>query len=136
GVPVRSTRVIAVVAAVLLTSIAVTVAGPIAFVGLGAPVLARLLGALVRSLNRHVLLLPASALIGAIVVLLADAAVRQVLGPHGATAVPTGIPTALLGALIVILLARRLPDSGAAKQPPQARTGLRTARRFLVVLAV
>jgi len=136
GVPVRSTRVIAVVAAVLLTSIAVTVAGPIAFVGLGAPVLARLLGALVRSLNRHVLLLPASALIGALVVLLADAAVRQVLGPQGATAVPTGIPTALLGALIVILLARRLPDSGAAKQPPQARTGLRTARRFLVVLAV
>ena len=136
GVPVRSTRVIAVVAAVLLTSIAVTVAGPIAFVGLGAPVLARLLGALVRSLNRHVLLLPASALIGALVVLLADAAVRQVLGPQGATAVPTGIPTALLGALIIILLARRLPDSGAAKQPPQARTGLRTARRFLVVLAV
>lgn len=136
GVPVRSTRVIAVVAAVLLTSTAVTVAGPIAFVGLGAPVLARLLGGAVRSLNRHLLLVPASGLIGALVVLLADATIRAILGPRGATAVPTGIPTALLGALVIILMARRLPDSGPAKQPPQARTGLRSRRRYLIALAI
>jgi iron complex transport system permease protein len=136
GVPVRPTRVLAVLAAVLLTSAAVTVAGPIAFVGLGAPVLARLLGALVRPLNHHLLLLPASGLIGALVVLLADAGVRQLLGPQGATSVPTGIPTALLGAIVIVLLARRLPDSGPAKQPPQARTALRTGRRFLVVLVL
>lgn len=136
GVPVRSTRVVAVLAAVLLTSTAVTVAGPIAFVGLGAPVLARLLGGLVRPLHRHALLIPASGLIGALVVLLADATVRAILGPRGATAVPTGIPTAMLGALVIILMARRLPDSGPAKQPPQARTGLRTRRRFLIVLAL
>jgi len=135
GVPVRSTRVVAVLAAVLLTSTAVTVAGPIAFVGLGAPVLARLLGSVVRSLNHHALLLPASALIGALTVLLADAGVRQLLGAQGATAVPTGIPTALLGAIVIIVMARRLPDSGPARQPPQARTGLRSGRRFLLVLA-
>jgi iron complex transport system permease protein len=129
-------RRLAVLAAVLLTSAAVTVAGPIAFVGLGAPVLARLLGALVRPLNHHLLLLPASGLIGALVVLLADAGVRQLLGPQGATSVPTGIPTALLGAIVIVLLARRLPDSGPAKQPPQARTALRTGRRFLVVLVL
>jgi len=135
GVPVRSTRVIAVLAAVLLSSTAVTVAGPIAFVGLGAPVLARLLGGVVRSLNRHLLLIPASGLIGALVVLLADAVVRAILGPQGATAVPTGIPTALLGAIIIILLARRLPDSGSRVPPPQARTSLRSRRQVVIVLA-
>lgn len=136
GVPVRSTRVLAVLAAVLLTSTAVTVAGPIAFVGLGAPVLARLLGAVVPSLHRHLLLVPASGLIGALVVLLADAAVRALLGAQEAADVPTGVPTALLGALVIVLLARSLPDSGPAKQPPQARTGLRSGRRFAVVLLV
>ncbi|WP_114855161.1 iron ABC transporter permease [Brachybacterium sp. YJGR34] len=136
GVPVRSTRVLAVLAAVLLTATAVTVAGPIAFVGLGAPVLARLLGARVRALNRHLLLIPASGLIGALVVLLADAVVRQVLGPQGATSVPTGIPTALLGAVIIVLMARNLPDTGAAGRPPSARTALRSLRRFVVVLVV
>ncbi len=37
GVPVRSTRIVAVVLAVLLSAAAVTIAGPIGFVGLCAP---------------------------------------------------------------------------------------------------
>ncbi|GAA1736718.1 iron ABC transporter permease [Brachybacterium phenoliresistens] len=135
GVPVRSTRVVAVFAAVLLSSTAVTVAGPIAFVGLGAPVLARLLGAVVPALHRHLLLVPASGLIGALVVLLADASVRALLGAQNAASVPTGVPTAMLGALVIVLLARSLPDSGPARQPPQARTALRSLARFLIVLA-
>nr|WP_226832367.1 iron ABC transporter permease [Brachybacterium sp. FME24] len=134
GIPVAPTRVIAVLCAVLLTSTAVTVAGPIAFVGLGAPVLARLLGGLVRSLNRHLLLIPAAGLIGALVVLLADVGLRALLTPQGAAAIPTGIPTALLGAIMIVILARRLRDSGPAKQPPQAKTGIRSLRRVLVVL--
>ncbi|WP_083837722.1 iron ABC transporter permease [Brachybacterium squillarum] len=136
GVPLRSTRVLAVLAAVLLTSTAVTVAGPIAFVGLGAPVLARLLGSLIRSLHRHLLLIPAAGLVGALVVVLADAVLRAILGAQEAASIPTGIPTALLGALVIVLLARRLQDSGPAQQPPQARTGLRSTRRFWIVLAI
>lgn len=136
GVPLRSTRVLAVLAAVLLTSTAVTVAGPIAFVGLGAPVLARLLGTLIRSLHRHLLLIPAAGLVGALVVVLADAVLRAILGAQEAASIPTGIPTALLGALVIVLLARRLRDSGPAQQPPQARTGLRSTRRFWIVLAI
>lgn len=136
GVPLRSTRVLAVLAAVLLTSTAVTVAGPIAFVGLGAPVLARLLGSLIRSLHRHLLLIPAAGLVGALVVVLADAVLRAILGAQEAASIPTGIPTALLGVLVTVLLARRLRDSGAAQQPPQARTGLRSTRRFWIVLAI
>lgn len=135
GVSVTSTRAVVVLCAVLLTAVSVTVAGPLAFVGLGAPVLARLLGSLVPVVHRHLLLIPVSGLLGALIVLLADAGMRALLTPQGAAAIPTGIPTALLGAVMIVLLARRLRDSGPAAQPPQARIGLRSLRRFLAVLA-
>ncbi|WP_245851138.1 iron ABC transporter permease [Brachybacterium vulturis] len=136
GIPVTSTRVVVVLCAVLLTAVSVTVAGPMAFVGLGAPVLARLLGGLVGVVHRHHLLIPVSGLLGALIVLLADVGLRALLTPQGAAAIPTGIPTALLGAVMIVVLARRLRDSGPAAQPPQARIGLRSLRRFLLVLAV
>ncbi|MEH3088933.1 MAG: iron ABC transporter permease [Microbacterium arborescens] len=134
GVPVRSTRGLAVMCAVLLTSIAVTIAGPIAFVGLGAPILARLIAQRVRSLRRHALLVPASGLVGALVILLADATVRAILGAEGAAAIPTGIPTALLGGIVIIVLALRLRDAGAARAVrTAAASALRTSRRFALV---
>ncbi|MBO0897499.1 iron ABC transporter permease [Arthrobacter sunyaminii] len=135
GVPLRSTRIAAVVAAVVLTAVSVTLAGPIAFVGLGAPVLARLLASRIPVLNRHVFLIPVSGLLGSLLILLADATLRALLGAEGASSIPTGIPTALLGAVVIVLLALRLRDSGPVRQPPQARGGLRTRRRFVLVLA-
>lgn len=133
GVPVRRTRVLAVLAAVVLTATAVTVAGPLAFVGLGAPVLARLVASRVPALHRHLLLVPAAGLIGALVVLLADATVRAALGATAAASIPTGVPTALLGAVVIVVLARRMRDAGPARRPPEARTGLRSARRSWIV---
>ena len=134
GVPIRSTRMLAVAAAVVLTAISVTLAGPIAFVGLGAPVLARLLSSRIPVLNRHVFLIPAAGLLGSLLILLADATLRALLGAEGASSIPTGIPTALLGAVVIVILALRLRDSGPVRQPPQARGGLRTRRRFVLVL--
>lgn len=136
GVPIRSTRILAVLCAVLLTAISVTLAGPIAFVGLGAPVLARLVADRVRVLRRHAFLVPVSGLLGALLILLADATLRALLGAEGAASIPTGVPTALLGAVIIVVLARRLRDSGPIRQPPRARIGLRTRHRYLVVLVV
>jgi ABC-type Fe3+-siderophore transport system permease subunit len=136
GVPIRSTRVVAVLCAVVLTAISVTLAGPIAFVGLGAPVLARLLASRIRVLNRHLFLIPATGLVGALLILLADATLRSILGAEGAAAIPTGVPTALLGAVVIVVLARRLRDSGPIRLPPQARAGLRSHRRFVVALGV
>jgi ABC-type Fe3+-siderophore transport system permease subunit len=136
GVPIRSTRIVAVICAVVLTSISVTLAGPIAFVGLGAPVLARLLATRVLVLNRHLFLIPVSGLLGALLILLADATLRAILGAGGASAIPTGIPTAVLGSAVIVILAMRLRDSGAIRHPPQARSGLRTRRRFVTVLVV
>jgi len=136
GVPVRSTRSAAVLCAVLLTSVSVTLAGPIAFVGLGAPVLARLLAHRVPALRRHVFLVPASGLLGALLILLADAALRAILGAEGATSIPTGIPTALLGGLVIVVLALRMRDAGAARAIRAVRSTLRTRRRFVAVTAV
>ncbi|MCW0214328.1 MAG: iron ABC transporter permease [Pseudonocardia sp.] len=132
GVPIRSTRVLAVVGAVLLTSVSVTLAGPIAFVGLGAPVLARLVAGRIRAVHRHVLLVPVAGLLGALLVLLADAVLRAILGAEGAASIPTGVPTAVLGGVLIVILALRLRDAGSAGRLP--RIALRSRRRFLVVL--
>jgi iron complex transport system permease protein len=134
GVPLRSTRTIAVLCAVLLTGVSVTLAGPIAFIGLGAPVLARLIAGRIPSLRRHLLLVTVSGLLGALLVLFADASLRAVLGAEGAASIPTGVPTAVLGGLLIVVLALRLRDAGPVRRPPGARTGTRTRRRFLGVL--
>ncbi|WP_398692074.1 iron ABC transporter permease [Streptomyces atratus] len=134
GVPIRTTRVIAVLCAVLLTSTSVTLAGPIAFVGLGAPVLARLIAGRVRALRQHLLMVPASGLLGALLILLADASLRAVQGAGEAASIPTGVPTALLGAVVIVVLALRLRDTGGLRQPPRARVATRSRRSFLLVV--
>lgn len=134
GVPIRATRVTAVLCAVLLTSTAVTLAGPIAFVGLGAPVLARLIAGRIRALRRHILLVPAAGLLGALLILLADASLRAIQGADGAASIPTGVPTALLGSVVIVVLALRLRDTGRLRQPPHARVAARSRRAFLLVV--
>lgn len=134
GVPIRSTRVTAVICAVLLTSTSVTLAGPMAFVGLGAPVLARLIAGRVRALRRHLLLIPAAGLVGALLILLADAVLRAVQGADGAASIPTGVPTTLLGSVVIVVLALRLRDTGRLRQPPRARVAARSPRAYLLVV--
>lgn len=135
GVPVRSTRTIGTVLAVLLTAAAVTLAGPIGFVGLCAPVVARLLGRFVPAVLRHGVLLPTAGLLGALVVVLADALVRAAMGADEAMSVPTGVTTTIAGAVVMVLLARGSRDSGPSRQPPGASVVPRSRRRFVVVLA-
>ncbi len=136
GVQVRRTRAAGTVLAVVLTAASVTVAGPIGFVGLCAPAITRLLARIAPALLRHVVLLPASGLLGALVVVLADAVVRAAIGPEEAIAVPTGITTTVLGAVVLVVLARRGRDAGPTREPPGTGTGVRSRRRFLVVLTL
>lgn len=99
GVAVDSTRRQALLLAVLLASGAVAVAGTVAFIGLLAPHLARLLvGA------DHRRLLPLSALLGGLLLLVADTLGRGLLSP---LEVPAGIMTALLGAPYFLYLLSR-----------------------------
>lgn len=64
GVGVRRTGIIAVLLAVLLSAAAVTIAGPIGFVGLCAPAIVRLLAARVPGLGRHRVLFGLAGLAG------------------------------------------------------------------------
>lgn len=134
GVPLGSTRLFGILLAVALSAVAVTLAGPIGFVGLCAPVLARLLARWVPAFEKHALRLPAAGVIGAILVLGADAVLRALLGAAGAVSVPTGVATTLLGAIVLVTLARGL--RGGSTLPPRVRAAARSSRRFWVTLGV
>lgn len=136
GVPVRRTRLIATLVAVLLATAAVTLAGPIGFVGLCAPAIVRLVTSRLPGLNRHVVQIPLAGLGGVLVVLAADIAVRAALGGQAGVDIPTGVVTTLAGALVLVWLARRHRDSGPAQQGSSTHTGTIRGRGFVFVLVV
>jgi iron complex transport system permease protein len=90
----------ALVVVTLLTGAAVAVAGPIAFLGLMVPPLARRFSG--HDLRREMLV---SAAIGATILLLADTIGRLVLAP---AEVRVGVMTALIGGPVFIWIARTL----------------------------
>lgn len=96
GIDVQAVKRRLVVLTALGVGSAVAMAGAVAFVGLLVPHLVRLLIG-----PDHRGLLPASALGGAILLVLADAAARVVVAP---AELPTGILTALLGAPVFVAL--------------------------------
>lgn len=90
GVPVEKQRLLLLAAAVALSGACVAVSGGIGFVGLIAPHLARRLVG-----PKHQVLLPACALVGALLLLTADTIGRWIMQP---SEIPTGIVVALIGA--------------------------------------
>ncbi|MCP3760501.1 iron ABC transporter permease [Streptomyces sp. TBY4] len=99
GQNVAAVRIVGGLGATILTGAGVAAAGPIAFVGLAVPHLAR---ALVGSDHRWVL--PMAALIGPVMLLVADV-LGRILVPPGE--VPAGVMTALIGVPFLITLVRR-----------------------------
>jgi iron complex transport system permease protein len=101
GLNVQRFIAVAVLAASVVVAAAVAFGGLVAFVGLAAPHIARwLVGPL------HRVLLPASALVGAIIVTFADAIARAALPP---SEIPLGLVTAVAGGpFFILLLARKL----------------------------
>jgi iron complex transport system permease protein len=99
GQNVERTRLLGSALVIVLCGAAVSVAGPVAFIGLIVPhIVRRMVG------SSYVVLLPLCALGGAALVLYADIASRYVKPPFE---VPAGVVTALIGAPIFIYLARR-----------------------------
>ncbi|KHL14201.1 UNVERIFIED_CONTAM: hypothetical protein LK11_27870 [Mumia flava] len=98
GASARRTRGLAFLAIVLLCGSATAAAGPIAFVGLGVPFLAR---AWLGSDQRWVM--PACVLLGPVVLLVADVLARIVVAQE----VPVGIVTALLGGPLFLAIVVR-----------------------------
>jgi iron complex transport system permease protein len=96
GVNVARIRLIALIALSILAGGAVSTVGSIAFIGLAAPHIARFIyGPSHRSLVRH------SAIIGGLIVVVADTLSRTIAQPNE---LPIGLATALLGAPVLIAL--------------------------------
>ena len=89
GVNVGRTQRLAFLSAALATSAAVSLAGPIGFVGIVVPHLVRLMVGV-----DHRIVLPASALFGATFLVACDLVSRTILAP---VEVPVGVVTAMLG---------------------------------------
>jgi len=99
GVEVTRVKLVVYVSASLLTALAVSASGAIGYVGLLVPHAVRLLFG-----SDYRLLIPASALCGAIAIVLADTLARTVAAP---TELPVGAMTAMAGAPVFIFLLRR-----------------------------
>lgn len=98
GVHVERTKLLIVAVASLLVAAAVSISGLVGFVGLVSPHVCRIaLG------PRHRLLVPASALVGALFVVVADMIARRVVAP---AEIPLGVVTALVGGPFFLALLR------------------------------
>jgi iron complex transport system permease protein len=100
GVGVERARLGLLLAALLLTGLAVSAAGPIAFVAFIAPHIARRIGATVSPSG----ILPVAAAAGALLMLASDMAGRLLFAP---TEVPVGIVTSIIAAPYFLFLLRR-----------------------------
>jgi iron complex transport system permease protein len=99
GVEVQRVKASVYIIASLITGAVVSISGPIAYIGLICPHLARMM---FGSDNR--ILLPTVFIFGAIFTLIADTLARTILSP---AELPVGIITALCGAPLFIYLLRR-----------------------------
>ncbi|MCH7789225.1 MAG: iron ABC transporter permease, partial [Acidobacteria bacterium] len=104
GVNVQRTRTIVVLVASLATAAAVAVSGLIAFVGIIVPHTVRLLVG-----TSYRLVLPLSAIGGAIFLVLTDLFARTALRP---AELPIGVVTAFFGAPFFIVVLRSSRQSG------------------------
>jgi len=99
GINIAFTRFLSCIAIILLTASSVAVVGPIGFVGLIVPHIARRLVS-----NNYLLLLPISALLGSCLIVWADALSRGIAFP---AETPVGVITALIGAPFFVFLSIR-----------------------------
>jgi len=96
GVAVNRISWILLAVAAILTANAVSIAGNIGFVGLIVPHIIRMLGA-----HEHSLLVPGAVILGATLLLLADALARTIFMP---VELPVGIMTTFIGVPVFLFL--------------------------------
>ncbi len=97
GINIRKSRNIILLITSLLTGVITAFSGPIAFIGLAIPHIAKM----IFSTSNHKTLLPASALIGAIVLLICDSIAQL---PTSEFTLPINAITSMFGAPVVIWL--------------------------------
>ncbi|NLE05889.1 MAG: iron chelate uptake ABC transporter family permease subunit, partial [Crenarchaeota archaeon] len=98
GIDIETLKKILLVCVSLVTAAAVAISGIIGFIGLIIPHMMRLLVG-----SDHRILIPASALTGAIVLIVCDTLARTIMSP---SELPVGVITAILGSPFFIYLLR------------------------------
>lgn len=143
GLNVLRTKLVAVVVSVLLAATSVALAGPLGFVGLCAPAVVHLSGRWLKGLHRHRWMIPASGLVGALLVVGSDVSLRAVIGADEAARIPTGVITTLLGAAFLVALSQGMrtgrTDASAMVghgRPRLARSALPVTGVALVLVLV
>jgi iron complex transport system permease protein len=100
GINIKKSRLIILLITSLLTGVITAFSGPIAFVGLAVPHIARMF----FTTANHKILIPATAIIGAIILLICDAIAQL---PTSEFTLPINAITSLFGAPVVIWLLMR-----------------------------
>ena len=100
GLPVRSFRYLIFAAAALATAVSVTTVGVIGFIGLVVPHVVRLVAG-----SDHRVVVPASALAGGALLVVADALARTIMAPRQ---LPVGALTAAIGVPLFLVLMSRI----------------------------
>lgn len=105
GINTKRLKVVSILLVAFSVGLTVALVGPIAFVGLVVPHICRILVG-----PDHRTLLPACAMMGALLLLLADTVARSIVAP---SELPVGLITALLGApfFIFLIIRRRYQES-------------------------
>ncbi|UAM99531.1 iron ABC transporter permease [Polaribacter litorisediminis] len=100
GINIKKSRIIILLITSVLTGVITAFSGPIAFVGLAVPHIARMF----FTTSNHKILIPATAIIGAIILLICDAIAQL---PTSEFTLPINAITSLFGAPVVIWLLMR-----------------------------
>jgi iron complex transport system permease protein len=100
GLPVRGFRYLIFAASAMATALSVTTVGVIGFIGLVVPHLVRLVAG-----SDHRIVLPASALAGGALLVVADTMARTILAPRQ---LPVGALTAAIGVPLFLVLMSRV----------------------------
>ncbi|XRO77816.1 FecCD family ABC transporter permease [Methanocaldococcus sp. 10A] len=101
GVNIKNLRIAIILISCMITASIVAFAGPIGFVGMVCPIVARLL----CGTSKHLCVIPNAMLIGAIFLMIADILVRPgVIIPITSTELPLMCPLSVIGAPIAIMI--------------------------------
>jgi len=100
GINIKRTKNLVLIATSLLTGVITAFAGPIAFIGLAAPHMTKL----ILNTSQHKIILPAAALLGANIMLISDTVAQL---PNSEFTLPINAITTMFGAPIVIWLLLR-----------------------------
>jgi len=109
GVDIKKLKTKLILLSCILTATVVAFTGPIAFIGIMCPILARML----CGTSKHLYVMPVTALLGSLFLLVADILVRPgVVIPSSSNVLGLSCPLSIIGAPIAILIYLKIRKLG------------------------